>query len=99
MKVSLNWMKEECLYNIELPPIDELVERIGAQLGAIEDVENLGEKYQGIVVVKVVSCVEHKDSDHLHVCMVDDGGVVKDVERDANGHVQVVCGAPNVHED
>jgi phenylalanyl-tRNA synthetase beta chain len=95
MKVSLNWIKQ--FLDFELPPIDELVQCIGAQLGAVEAVENLGEKYQGIVVIKVVECVDHPDSDHLHVCKVDDGGKVPDMARDQNGLVQVVCGAPNVH--
>lgn len=42
---------------------------------------------------------EASDADKLSVCLVDDGGVVADVERDENGLVQVVCGAPNVHAD
>lgn len=96
MKISLNWIKQ--LIDFELPPVDELVERIGAQLGAVEEVESLGEKYEGVLVAKVVSCVDHPDSDHMHVCKIDDGGKAQDVERDGNGYVQVVCGAPNVHE-
>lgn len=96
MKISLNWIKQ--FIDFELPPVEELVERIGAQLGAVEEVESLGEKYQGVVVAKVISCVDHPDSDHLHVCTIDDGGKAKDVDRDINGHVQVVCGAPNVRE-
>ena len=50
------------------------------------------------MVAKVMSCVDHPDSDHLHVCKIDDGGKAQDVERDENGYVQVVCGAPNVRE-
>lgn len=96
MKVSLNWVKE--FLSFELPAVDVLEQKIGAQLGAIEETENVGEKYKGIVVARVVSCVDHPNSDHLHVCMIDDGGVVRDVPRDENGHVQVVCGAPNVRE-
>ncbi len=97
MKVSLNWVKQ--YLDFELPPVDELVERIGAQLGAVEEVEGLGEKYQGIVIAKVVECEPLENSDHLHRCLVDDGGKVQDVERDANGLVQVLTGAPNVHKD
>jgi phenylalanyl-tRNA synthetase beta chain len=97
MKVSLNWMKWYGGQGLDTP-IDELVERIGAQLGAVEEVENLGEKYQGVMVTKVVSCVDHPDADRLHVCTIDDGGNTPDVKRDENGHVQVVCGAPNVRE-
>lgn len=39
-----------------------------------------------IVVGHVTSCVEHPDSDHLHVCMVDVGSET----------LQIVCGAANV---
>jgi len=94
MKVSLNWIKQ--FIDFELPPIDELVERIGSQLGEVDGVENLGAKYQGVVVAKVVSCDDHPNADRLHVCTIDDGGITPDVNRDENGHVQVVCGAPNV---
>lgn len=73
-----------------------LTQRIGAQLGAIEEVIDFGSKYQGVVIVKVVSCVDHPNADRLRLCTVDDGGKVEDVERDEHGHVQVVCGAPNV---
>jgi len=97
MKVSLNWMKWYGGQGLDTP-IDELVERIGAQLGAVEEVENLGAKYQGVVVAKVVKCEDHPDADRLHVCTIDDGGNTPGVKRDENGHVQVVCGAPNVRE-
>lgn len=96
MKVSLNWIKQ--FVDFELPVVDVLVGRIGAQLGAVEDVEALGAKYKGVVVAKVVACDDHPNADRLHVCKIDDGGKVQGVERDANGHVQVVCGAPNVRE-
>lgn len=96
MKVSLNWIKQ--YLDFDLPPVEELARHIGAQLGAVEGIEDLGAKYKGVVVAKVVSCIDHPNSDHLHVCKIDDGGAVQDVERDEQGHVQVVCGAPNVRE-
>jgi phenylalanyl-tRNA synthetase beta chain len=77
--------------------VDELVKRIGAQLGAVEESVDFGSKYLGAVIVKVVERVAHPDSDHLSLCRIDDGGVVKDVERGDDKLVQVVCGAPNVH--
>lgn len=95
MKISLNWIKE--FTDIKLP-IETLVEKIGAQLGAVEDFVDLGERYQGIVVARVVSCDKHEDADKLQVCKIDDGGKVPGIERDENGYVQVVCGAPNVRE-
>lgn len=95
MKVSLNWVRQFTDVDIS---VDELVTKIGAQLGAVEEVIDLGKKYQGIVVAKVVSCEKHPNADKLHVCKVDDGGVAQGIERDENGYVQVVCGAPNVRE-
>ncbi|AHB42713.1 Phenylalanine-tRNA ligase beta subunit [Candidatus Saccharibacteria bacterium RAAC3_TM7_1] len=97
MRVSLNQIKQ--FIDFELPPVDELVKKINSQLGKVEETINLGERYEKAVIVKVVSCEDHPNADRLHVCRVDDGGVVQDVERDENGHVQVVCGAPNVHTD
>lgn len=78
--------------------VPELVEKIGAQLGAVEEVIDFGARFEGVIVAKIVSCVDHQNSDHLHVCKVDDGGVVPDLERDEHGYVTVVCGAPNARE-
>ena len=96
MKVSLNTIKQ--YINFELPPVDELVARINAQLGGVEAVTDLGVKYQDAVIVKVVSAEQHPNADRLRVCLVDDGGIVADVPRDEHGYVQVVCGAPNARE-
>ena len=93
MKVSLNWVKK--FTDVSLP-IDELVEKIGAQLGAVDDVINVGEKYKSAVIAKVVACEKHPNADKLSLCLIDDGRKVKDVNRDSKGLVQVVCGAPNV---
>lgn len=93
MKVSLNWIKQ--FTDVDLS-VDELVQKIGVQLGAVEEVVDLGKKYQGIVIAKVVTCEKHPNADKLSVCTIDDGGITPDVKRDENGLVQVVCGAPNV---
>ena len=97
MKVSLNVIKQ--LINFELPPVDELVQRINQQLGSVEQVENLAERYRGARVVRVVECAKHPNADRLSVTKIDDGMAVPDVPRDENGLVQVVCGAPNVQAD
>jgi phenylalanyl-tRNA synthetase beta chain len=78
--------------------VDDLVQKIGAQLGAVEEVVAFGKRFEGVIIVKIVSCEDHPNADRLHICKVDDGGVAQNVERDENGHVQVVCGAPNVRE-
>jgi phenylalanyl-tRNA synthetase beta chain len=95
MKISVNWLKQ--FTDVKLD-VDELVQKIGAQLGAVEEVIDLGKKYQGIIVAKVVTCEKHPNADNLSVCKIDDGRKAADVDRDENGYVQVVCGAPNVRE-
>lgn len=97
MKVSLNIVRS--LINFELPSVDELVLRVNQQLGGVEEVIDLGAKYAGARIVRIVECGKHLDADRLSVTKIDDGGAVPDVPRDDNGYVQVVCGAPNVHAD
>lgn len=97
MKVNLNIVEK--LAGFVLPPVNELVARVNAQLGGVEEVINIGERYAGARIVRVVECVKHPDADRLSVCLIDDGGAVTEVPRDERGLVQVVCGAPNVHSD
>ncbi len=102
MKVSLRAIQElNRVYKTGFDPfdytVDETIERIGLQLGAIEEVIDQRRKYLDNYIVKVVACEKHPDADKLSVCKVDDGGVFKNIERDSDGLIQVVCGAPNVH--
>ncbi len=96
MKVSLNLAQEFSNVDLKSIPHDELVTKIGAQLGAVEEVVDYAPRYKNIVVVKVVECKKHPNADKLSLCRVDDGGVTANVERGDDGLVQVVCGAPNV---
>lgn len=53
----------------------------------VENVKVVGNSFDGVVVAEIKECVEHPDSDHMHILQLDVGK--KDL-------VQVVCGAPNV---
>ena len=81
MIISLNWLKKYVQIDM---PIDELTTLIGARLVEIEEVVDLGKKYQGALVVNAASVKKLENSDHLSVVMVDDGGFVKDIERNAD---------------
>ena len=98
MKVSLNWAQSFSNVDLKALPTDELLQKIGLQLGAVEEVINYGARFDHIVVGRVMSCEDHPNADRLHVCRIDDGGVTQDVDRGDDGYVQVVCGAPNVRE-
>lgn len=93
MIISLNWLKQ---YTDITVPVNELVSLIGSRLVEIESVTSLSEKYADVRIVRVVTCEDVDGSDHLHLTTIDDGSVVEGVERNADGFVQVVCGAPNV---
>ena len=95
MIISVNWLKD--YIDIDMP-VSELATLIGARLVEIEETIDIGAKYKDVRVAKVVSCQPLEDSDHLNVTKLDDNGAVANVERDENGFVQVVCGAPNVRE-
>ena len=93
MIISVNWLKKFTDIDVST---DELSDLIGARLVEIEGAENLSEKYKDVIIVKVIECSAVPDSDHLNLTKIDDGGRLQNVERDDNGLVQVVCGAPNV---
>ena len=85
MKVPMKWLKE--YVDIKQSP-EEYAAKMVMTGTAAEDVTQTGEQFDNVVVGYVVSCVDHPNSDHLHVCMVDVGG---------EEPIQIVCGAPNVH--
>lgn len=96
MKVSLNMAQRVSSTNLQAVSRGELVRKVGAQLGAVEETIDFGARFDGALVARVVSCEDHPDADRLHVCRIDDGGSAEVVERGEDGLVQVVCGAPNV---
>ncbi|MDO4280721.1 MAG: phenylalanine--tRNA ligase subunit beta [Peptococcaceae bacterium] len=84
MLVSYNWLKDYVDIEESAQELAEIITRAGVEVGGIEPT-NKG--VSGVVVAKVLECVDHPDSDHLHVCQV---------TTDGNNRIQVVCGAPNV---
>lgn len=95
MIISVNWLKKYTDIDVN---VDELAELIGSRLVEVENVTNLGEKYKDVYVAKVVSCQRIEGSDHLSEVLIDDGSKREGVERNSEGLVQVVCGAPNVKD-
>ncbi len=93
MIISLNWLKK--YVDIDLEPA-ALVDLIGTRLVEVEGVQPLGEKYQDVVAAQVILAQKMEGSDHLWQVLIDDGDTVDGVERDSDGYVQVVCGAPNL---
>lgn len=86
MKVSMKWLKQYA----DIPVSAEEYENRMVMTGTgVEGTEALGKNLENVVVGRVLTCRDHENSDHLHVCTVDVG---------ENEPLQIVCGAPNVTE-
>ena len=83
--INLEWVKE--YIDISDQDLETLAVKITESGINIEKV--ITNKIDNLVIGKVVSCIDHPDSDHLHLCQVDIG---KEKLQ------QIVCGAPNVKE-
>ncbi len=80
--ISLNWIKD--YVNLDGEDVKELAVKITKAGLNIENV--ITNHIDNLVIGEVLECVNHPDSDHLHVCKVNTGKEV----------TQIVCGAPNV---
>lgn len=98
MKFSLSAAQRLTSYDLAPNGLEQLIASIGLQLGAVESVVEYGARYEGLLVVRVISVTPHPNADKLSVCLIDDGGQTKGVARSESGHVPVVCGAPNVRD-
>ena len=87
MKISYNWLKDYLECDLAPEEVAEALTSIGLEVDGVEQVEEIPGGLAGVIVAEVVECVEHPDSDHLHVTKLNTG------EGDL---LQVVCGAPNV---
>ena len=84
MNLPMSWLND--YMDIDVSP-KEYSDRLTMSGSKVEGYESMGEMVQNVVAGKVLTCEDHPDSDHLHVCTVDAG----------TGEVlQIVCGAPNV---
>ena len=87
MKISYNWLKDYIECGLTPQEVADAITSIGLEAGSVTVQEEIPGGLAGVVVAEVVDCVEHPDSDHLHVTKVDDG---------SGELLTVVCGAPNV---
>ena len=92
MTISYSWLKDYLQCDLSAQQVCEALTSIGLEVDSLQKTEQIPGGLKGVVVAKVVECVPHPDSDHLHVTKVDAGQ-----ELEEGGELlQVVCGAPNV---
>jgi phenylalanyl-tRNA synthetase beta chain len=87
MNISYNWLKEYLDFDLTPDELSAALTSIGLETGGIEEVQTIKGGLEGLVVGEVLTCVDHPNSDHLHVTTVNVG------QAEA---LQIVCGAANV---
>ena len=86
MNISYNWLKRYLDIDLPAEEVAKILTDIGLEVEGFEKIETVKGGLQGVVVAEVKTCVDHPDSDHLHVTTVDVG---------TGEPLQIVCGAPN----
>ena len=82
--ISLEWVKD--YIDISDQDLKELAVKITKAGINVEKV--ITNHIDNLVIGEVIECIDHPDSDHLHVCQVDVGSKI----------TQIVCGASNVRK-
>ena len=85
MKLSYKWLSEY----VDLAGItpQEIADKMTTAGLEVEGIEPMAQG-SNLVIGEVLECIDHPDSDHLHVTQTKIGPNAEDV-------VQIVCGAPN----
>lgn len=87
MKISYNWLKQYISFDLSPSEVSRLLTDCGLEVEALTIFESIQGGLKGLVVGEVLTCVEHPNSDHLHLTTVDIG---------EDTSLNVICGAPNV---
>ncbi len=84
MRVSKSFLNDYvAIKDIPMSEIANKMVLVGNEYESVEPISTA----TNLVVGEVISCINHPESDHLHVCNVNMGDET----------VQIVCGAPNCH--
>jgi phenylalanyl-tRNA synthetase beta chain len=87
MKISYNWLKEFIDTDKTPEEISTILTGTGLEVESLEKVQPIPGGLEGLVIGYVKECIDHPNSDHLHLTKVDVG---------AGTDLQIVCGAHNV---
>ena len=89
MNISYNWLRRYLDTDRSAEEIATILTDIGLEVEGFEKIESIKGGLAGVVVGEVLTCVDHPDSDHLHITTVDVG---------TGTPLQIVCGAPNCRQ-
>ena len=83
MKFNKSWVDEWVENTLSAQEMSDAITMAGLE---VDSTEGVCAEFDGVVVAQVVECVDHPDSDHLHVTKIDAG---------TGELLQIVCGAAN----
>ena len=86
MKISYNWIKRFLKVDLPHDQISEMLTDLGLEVEGVSPFESVRGGLKGVIVGKVLNCIQHPNADRLKVTQVDLG----------SDKVQIVCGAPNI---
>ncbi len=84
MKLSTNFVKDYVDIDVDVKTLAEDMTRVGNEYDSAGNLINATK----LVIGEIIECVDHPDSDHLHLCKVNVGKEV----------LGIVCGAPNARK-
>lgn len=87
MKISYNWLKQYVQCDLPAEELGKTLTGTGLEVEDMTPYESVKGGLKGVVVGKVLTCIDHPNSDHLHITTVDVGEAEP---------LHIVCGAPNV---
>ena len=76
MKISKKWLSQ--YMDLSDMSIEEIADKITSAGLEVEGIEKMSQG-SNLVIGKVISCEDHPDSDHLHVCQVDLGDKIEQI--------------------
>ena len=101
MNISYKWLKRYLNIQESAEEVAKHLTSIGLEVGTVEEVQTIKGGLAGLVTGQVLTCVEHPDSDHLHITTVavkpSTGAAEPEVGTPENP-LQIVCGAPNCRQ-
>ncbi len=84
MKLSTNFLKDYVDIDVDVKQLAEDMTRVGNEYDYAGKLINATK----LVIGEIIECVDHPDSDHLHLCKVNIGTEI----------LNIVCGAPNARK-
>ena len=84
MKLSTNFLKDYVDIDVDVKQLAEDMTRVGNEYDYAGKLINATK----LVIGEIIECVDHPDSDHLHLCKVNIGKEI----------LNIVCGAPNARK-